>query len=75
MSETHLHSIPTPIFAYFSSDWNGFFNWTMTFRQDSDFYTPYGRVQPISSSLPSNLDEYIQQFGDENKGTGRSNLR
>ena len=55
-------------FAYFSSDWNGFFNWTMTYRQDSDFYTPYGKVQPISSSLPSNLDEHIQQFGDKNKG-------
>ena len=62
-------------FAYFSSDWNGFFNWTMTYRQDSDFYTPYGKVHPISSSLPSNLDEHIQQFGDENKGTCRLNLR
>ena len=47
----------------------------MTYRQDSDFYTPYGKVHPISSSLPSNLDEHIQQFGDENKGTCRSNLK
>ena len=47
----------------------------MTYRQDSDFYTPYGKVKPISSLLPSNLDEYIQQFGDENIGTCRSNLR
>ena len=45
----------------------------MTYRQDSDFYTPYGKVHPISSSLPSNLDEHIQQFGDENKGI-HSNL-
>ena len=72
-----VHTSTLYFFAYFSSDWNGFFNWTMTYRQDSDFYTPYGKVHPISSSLPSNLDEHIQQFGDENKGTTtyRSNLR
>ena len=23
---------------------NGFFNWTMTYRKDSDFYRPYGRI-------------------------------
>ena len=24
----------------------GFFNWTMTYRRDSDFYTPYGWIIP-----------------------------
>ena len=26
------------------AEMNGFFNWTMTYRRDSDFYRPYGRV-------------------------------
>ena len=46
-------------FVIFSSEWNGFFNWTMTFRTDSDFYTPYGSIEAISN-LPENLDQHIQ---------------
>ena len=49
-----------------SSKWNGFFNWTMTFRQDSEFYTPYGKIRQ-TSELPTNLDEHITNFGEENK--------
>merc|ERR1711894_122195 len=30
---------------------NGFFNWTMTFRLDSDFPNPYGWVEPINSAF------------------------
>jgi len=26
---------------------NNFFNWTMTYRRDSDFYRPYGRVVKV----------------------------
>ena len=47
-----------------SSEWNGFFNWTMTFRTDSDFYTPYGRIE-ASSNLPENLDQHIQVIKSE----------
>ena len=25
---------------------NGFFNWTITYRRDSDFYVPYGWIIP-----------------------------
>ena len=28
------------------SNWNGFFNWTMTYRSDSDIPRPYGWVEP-----------------------------
>ena len=26
---------------------NGFFNWTMTYRRNSDFFRPYGRVVKV----------------------------
>ena len=26
---------------------NNFFNWTMTYRRDSDFFRPYGRVVKV----------------------------
>ena len=51
------------------STMNNFFNWTMTYRKDSDFYRPYGRVVQVGrlqvaqllynqgiSVLPSNKD-------------------
>ena len=38
----------------------------MTFRKDSDFYTPYGTIEAISE-LPENVDEYMQEFGERNK--------
>ena len=37
----------------------------MTFRQDSEFYTPYGKIRQ-TSELPTNLDEHIVNFGEEN---------
>jgi hypothetical protein len=26
---------------------DGFFNWTMTYRRDSDFFRPYGRIVKV----------------------------
>ena len=26
---------------------DGFFNWTMTYRRDSDFFRPYGRIVQV----------------------------
>ena len=31
----------------------------MTFRTDSDFYTPYGKIE-ATAKLPHNIDEYLQ---------------
>jgi len=43
---------------------NGFFNWTMTYRKDSDFYRPYGRIiQTAAHPVGEELEEYIEQFG------------
>ena len=30
----------------------GFFNWTMTYRRDSDFFMPYGWIGPKNWTLP-----------------------
>ena len=43
---------------------HGFFNWTMTFRKDSDFYRPYGWIAPKNwkwhypPSKPLDWDKY-----------------
>ena len=31
----------------------------MTFRTDSDFYTPYGKIE-ATAKLPDNINEYVQ---------------
>ena len=28
-------------------DMDNFFNWTMTYRKDSDFFRPYGRIVQV----------------------------
>lgn len=42
----------------------GLFNWTMTYRRDSDVYTPYGRLIPKSevegkSGIPDRIPQNI----------------
>ena len=52
------------------SDFDNFFNWTSTYRWDSDFPSPYGWIEPNSDSNgkpptkgnPPNL-EYMQGNG------------
>ena len=45
----------SPVFAYSNvASYNGFFNWTMTYRRDSDFFVPYRyytRLQPDEIAL------------------------
>ena len=37
----------TLIFTVDIHQLDGFFNWTMTYRRDSDFYLPYGRFRQV----------------------------
>ena len=37
----------------------GFFNWTMTYRRDSDFFMPYGWIDPKNWTLPYPLSKPI----------------
>lgn len=50
------------------SEWNNFFNWTMTYRTDSDFRFAYGKVDQVKAHPveESTLDQLIQSFGVEN---------
>ena len=41
---------------------SNFFNWTMTYRSDSDIPTPYGRVIPKSSGF-----SYVPNSGEEGR--------
>ena len=46
------------------------FNWTMTYKQNSDFYLPYGRVVKIKEHPPAGspeLAKLIEDFGQNNK--------
>ena len=48
---------------------NGFFNWTMTYRLDSDFPHPYGRVRQLKEHPPAGskeLDALVKEFGIAN---------
>ena len=48
---------------------NDLFNWTMTFRTDSDIFLPYGRIVQIANHPPPGpeLDALIQNFGLKNQ--------
>lgn len=48
---------------------DGVFNWTMTYRSDSDFYLPYGRFQQIKPHPTDKLGlmKLIKEFGIKNK--------
>ena len=65
---------PLTVTTFFSSKYNGFFNWTYTYRRDSDFQRPYGVIEQFKD-LPSEvldsdgsvntskLDQHIKKFG------------
>ena len=54
---------------------NGIFNWTMTYRRDSDFFLPYGRFHKIKDHPPKGspeLEKYIKEFGWKNRHLART---
>ncbi|XP_053138495.1 alpha-(1,3)-fucosyltransferase 7 [Hemicordylus capensis] len=42
-------SLESPSYTADLSRWNSTFNWTMTYRQDSDIFVPYGELVPRPS--------------------------
>ena len=47
---------------------NGLFNWTMTYKRNSDFFNPYGTVHQIRPHPQGEeLEEYIREFGERNR--------
>ena len=50
----------------------GFFNWSMTYRMDSTFYTPYGGfVKTRDHPLGSKLRDIAKEFGERNQAIAR----
>ncbi len=57
------------IYLTLSSVWNDFFNWTLTYRLDSDFPMPYGRIARTREHTddPEELNKLIRDFGKANR--------
>ncbi|XP_042879741.1 3-galactosyl-N-acetylglucosaminide 4-alpha-L-fucosyltransferase FUT3-like [Penaeus japonicus] len=57
--ESPLHSLPRA-FIQNLKYYNGFFNWSMTYRMDSDIPVPYGRTLRLpESQIGQRLDNYF----------------
>ena len=61
-----------------STQWTKFFNWTMTYREDSTFFHPYASITSLTNNddddkqqqhppVGPELDEYIRKFGLANR--------
>ena len=59
---------PAYPFGWHGNHYIDFFNWTMTYRYDADFYHPYGRVYNTKPhpTEEKKLDSYIEEFGRKN---------
>ena len=56
------------MFYSYSSQYNKFFNWTISYRQDADFRNQYGKLTKIEphSSQEGELKNQIRLFGINN---------
>ena len=54
----------------YSYQWNDFFNWTITYREYSDFRHQYGIIKQMKDHPPEGklLDAYIWEYGNEHAG-------
>ena len=53
-------------FKLHRSEWDNFFNWTMTYRMDSDIPMPYGKIVPKENLTDDEIQMEIRDFGREN---------
>ena len=49
------------------ADYNNLFDWTATYRRDSEVYMPYYLVEPIQQSLKPTLDNFTNYASGKNK--------
>lgn len=52
---------------YTMKDYNGYFNWSMTYRQDSDVPTPYGRTVRLTDAERQNMPPLPNFFEKNNR--------
>ncbi|XP_011310665.1 glycoprotein 3-alpha-L-fucosyltransferase A [Fopius arisanus] len=64
----------SPIHTTFYPEYNGLFNWSMTYRSDSDVWVPYGRTirksvfsNTSSTNHPSKISDYLKKIPKKDK--------
>ena len=62
---------------FFSSQYDNFFNWTITYRRDADFRNQYGIIKKIKETPieGSELNSLIYQFGLRNTDIGQNKTK
>ena len=60
---------PAYLLGFQPSNYGDFFNWTMTYRQDSTVSIPYGKIKKLNKhpEKTEKLDQLIDKFGENNK--------
>ena len=48
------------IYSHYRPTWKNSFNWSMTYRLDSDIVTPYGYLKPRKNILPRNYSKIFR---------------
>ena len=64
---------PAYLLGFQPSQYRGFFNWTMTYRQDSTVSIPYGKLRKIKEHPQEDeqLEKLIGNFGEKNSHLAR----
>ena len=62
--QRYVHwSFESPVHTFYDltdlKDLNNFFNWSMTYRLDSDFPVPYGEIQLVQHQTKSERDDHF----------------
>ena len=62
--QRYVHwSFESPVHTFYDltdlKDLNNFFNWSMTYRLDSDFPVPYGEIQLVQHQTESERDDHF----------------
>jgi len=60
---------PLYLMSFRPDRWNNFFNWTHTYRRDSDFWEPWGMVNQFKP-YPKPIDELIKESSLNTEFTG-----
>ena len=62
---------------HYSSKYNKFFNWTITYRQDADFRHKYGSIKRIKDdpTKGKDLEAHIKNYGKTHKYIGQNKTK
>ena len=68
------------LFSFDSMNYGDFFNWTLTYRKDSDFYRPYGKLiqskpLPFDSNNEKAFWNHLKAFGSKNRNIAKNKTK